>query len=291
VIVGLWIAAAALVVAAAAALVLRSSRPGASLPLADVGDLAPAVRRTWLRWAALVAALAAVLAVLAVRAQAGRDEAPILASGSNAVVVIDLSGSTRSASKAIARILSGLTRDGRRRLGLVVFSDTAYEALPAGTPVEGLQGWLRLFATDAPASYPWTPSFSSGTVISTGLVLARRMVLREPPQARHVVLVTDLIDAAPDLMRLEAVIASYQRERIDLRIVHVNRERGERSFGAFSYPNADFVRRAASLTVETAQPAKRRGEPLVLAGLVVLAALVLGGYELAFHPLDWKART
>ena len=82
------------------------------------------------------------------------------------VNTIDLSGSTRPASKAIARVLLGLTRDPSRHLGLVVFSDTAYEALPPSTPVDGLKGWLDLFAHDRPRNYPWTPSFSSGTAIS-----------------------------------------------------------------------------------------------------------------------------
>ena len=213
-----WIAAAACVLGAVAVLGLRRRRT-VVLQLADTGAFAEARRRTTLLWAAAAGVLVAGLLVFAVQAQAQAPDKPILRPGSDAVLVIDLSGSTRTASKPIARILRGLTLDPRRHLGLVLFSDTAYEALPPATPVDGLRDWLDLFEHDVPRDYPWMPSFSSGTVISSGLVLARRILRRDGVRDPHVVLVTDLIDAAPDLQKLETVVAQYQRERIDLKVI------------------------------------------------------------------------
>ena len=234
--------------------------------------------------------LVAGLLVFAVQAQAQAPDKPILRPGSDAVLVIDLSGSTRTASKPIARILRGLTLDPRRHLGLVLFSDTAYEALPPATPVDGLRDWLDLFEHDVPRDYPWTPSFSSGTVISSGLVLARRILRRDGVRDPHVVLVTDLIDAASDLQKLETVVAQYQRERIDLKVIAVQRERGS-TFGAVrEFPNATFVESAASLTIHPDQAVGSDSDTLafLLAALVVVLALVAAAYELAFHPLTWR---
>jgi len=100
-----------------------------------------------------------------------------------------------------------------------------------------------------------------------------------------------LVDAAPDLQKLETVIARYQREGIDLKIVAVNRERGERSFGAVrELPNSTFVERAASLTIDpqrAAASADDRG--VVLLALVVVLGLAAAVHELVFQPLTWRA--
>ena len=55
--------------------------------------------------AALAASLLAVLVVFAVQARAQPEEAPILAPGSDAIIVIDLSGSALPSSEGITRVL------------------------------------------------------------------------------------------------------------------------------------------------------------------------------------------
>jgi hypothetical protein len=287
-IVGLWIAAALAVAGAIATLVLRGRRGGTVMPLADVESFAAAVRRTWLRWALVAGALVALLLVFVLRGRGTIGEPPLARSAGNAVVVIDLSQSTRVASPAIARTLSALTKDGRRRLGLVVFSDTAYEALPASTPADGLEGWLQLFAHEDWRRYPWTPSFSSGTVISTGLAVARRMLVDAPARDRHVVLVSDLIDAAPDLQKLEGVVGQYQRDGIDLRIVRVRTGRGNRLAAIDAFPNATFVQAAASLTVDPERVREAGGPLVAMLVLVALLGALAAVYETAFHPFTWR---
>ena len=86
------------------------------------------------------------------------------------------------------------TRDGGRA-GLILFSDTAYQALPPGTPVTELGSFERFFRIARPTSpglqpqpprSPWTSSFSAGTRISTGLSLALDVAAGGPgAQARR----------------------------------------------------------------------------------------------------------
>lgn len=286
----LWAAAAACLLAAFA-LLARSGRRQPALQLAGADSFGAARRRTRLLWSALAVSLVAVLVAFAVQARAQPDEAPLLRPGADAVIVIDLSGSALPSSKGIARVLLTLTRDPRRHLGLVVFSDTAYEALPPSTPVEGLKGWLALFARGDAWTYPWAPSFSSGTTISSGLVLARKLVRRDHVRHPHVVLVSDLADAESDLQRLGTVTAQYQREGIDLRVVRVQPGVEPPAGALGDLPNADFVASAADQVVDPARSHGNDAGPIVLGLLVGLLALLAAANELALQPLTWKART
>ncbi len=258
------------------------------LEIADEGSLVAARRRTRLLWSSLAAAIVALLLVFAVQARAQPEEAPILSPGSNAVIVVDLSGSALASSKGISRVLLALTRDSRRHLGLVVFSDTAYEALPPSTPVEGLKGWLELFRTGKAWEYPWAPSFAGGTVISTGLVLARKLVRRNGIEHPHVVLVSDLADADPDLQKLSTVVAEYQREHIDLRVIKVSPGTAPVTDSVSRLPNAAFVEDAASQIVDPTRSGGPGSLPIVLAVLVCLVGALAAVNELALHPLTWR---
>jgi hypothetical protein len=285
-----WAGASASVAAAVALLARRAGRVPV-LQLADAASFGVARRRTRLLWGSLAAVLLVLLVVFAVRARAQAAEAPILDPGTDAMIVVDLSGSTLSASTGIARVLLDLTRDPRRHLGLVVFSDTAYEALPPATPVDGLKGWLELFARGDTWNYPWTPSFASGTAISKGLVLARKILRRDHVEHPHVVLVSDLDDADSDLDRLETVTAQYQREGIDLSVIKV-RVGVEPSAGSLAgLRNADFVAETANLTVDPSRSSGAGNGPIVLAVLVGLLGLLAAANELVLHPLAWRART
>lgn len=271
-------------VAATVALLLRQRRTAAVLPLADAPSFRGAVRRSSTLWLALVSVLAAVLALIAGLAGTGTGPRPLVRSGSAAIVVVDVSSSTRAAAKSISRILGSLTSDPRRPLGLVVFSNAAYVALPPSTPADGLAGWLDRFARETPKTSPWA-SFSSGTAISTGLVLAHRLLRRDHVVKPHVVLVSDLVDTESDVPKLQAVVARYEREAIDLTIVKV------RSHSSRQAPNLAFVEHAASATV-AAGGSSGAGPPLaLLAGLVAAVALLAALHELAFHPFTWKPAT
>jgi hypothetical protein len=260
------------------------------LPIADAGSLSILARRTRLRWAILAAALISLALALVLLTRSPEARANILPSGGSTVVVIDLSGSTRAASKRIASALLGLTRDSNRRLGLVVFSDTGYEALPLATPSESLQSWLMLLAGGRPKDYPWTPSFSGGTVISTGLTVARRMLLRSPASGRHVLLVSDLVDGVIDLPKLQSVVAQYQREQIDLRVIAVQARVKDSQSGAsfLQLPNANFVAQAATRTIDPSRLLPRRRSALPVVVLVAVIAFLATTYELFLHPLTWR---
>jgi Mg-chelatase subunit ChlD len=283
----LWAVAGAALVTAAVLLVSRS-RAEPALELADAVRLDAARRRTRLVWVTLAAATLSVLVVFAVQARAQPEAPPILSPGSDAVIVVDLSGSALASSEAISRVLLALTRDPRRHLGLVVFSDTAYEALPPSTPVEGLKGWLELFRRGRPWEYPWSPSFASGTVISTGLVLARKLLRRDRVSDPHVVLVSDLADADPDLQRLATVVAQYQREHIDLRVIKVSPGTTPATESVSGLPNADFVADAASEIVDPTRSSGRGTLPVILAMLVCLLGALAAVNELSLHPLTWR---
>jgi hypothetical protein len=285
-----WAAAGALLLAAVALLVRRGRREPL-LQLGDGGTLEPARRRTRLLWGSLAAAFAAVLVVFAVQARAQPEEAPILAPGSDAIIVTDLSGSALTSSEGISRVLLALTRDPRRHLGLVVFSDIAYEALPPSTPVEGLKGWLELFRQGKTWEYPWAPSFAGGTAISKGLVLARRLLNRDHVVRPHVILVSDLADAESDVQRLARTIAQYQRDRIDLRVIRVDPDTTPSTGSLEGLPNASFVAGAATQTIDAARGGGTSALPIVLAILVCLLALLAAANELALHPLTWGTRT
>ena len=278
-----WLGASACIATTLVLLVRRARGGDAVLPLADAGSFAEAERRSWLLWGSLAAALVAALGLFVVQARAQSSRQPLLGSGADAVIVLDLSSSTHSASKAISRTLLRLTRDPERHLGLVVFSDSAYEALPPSTPVDGLEGWLQRFADDTPKDYPWR-SFSSGTTISSGLVLANRLVRRYGGEKPHVVLVSDLVDTPTDLERLQLTVAQYQREGIDLKVVAVGQ-------GHASSPNAAFVERAASTTIDPSRGTGTRTRAIVLVAIVAALALLASVHESALHPFTWRVPT
>ena len=130
-------------------------------------------------------------------------------SGTDGLVVLDLSASISSDTYArIGATLDELADTGGR-YGLIVFSDTAYLALPPGTPAAELRAFARRFdlpeqtggALTVPTG-PWTDSFSAGTKISTGLQLALDTIKAKRLGRPAVLLVSDLDDDVGDLERL-----------------------------------------------------------------------------------------
>src|SRR5207247_2577452 len=118
----------------------------AFIPLVDAPALAPHARRTFaVRTALLLAAVAAALLFVAVSRDSGTRTVVPLAAGADTVVVVDLSASINyDAYTRIGATLDSLARGGGR-LGLVLFSDDAYEALPPGTPARDLLPFVRYF--------------------------------------------------------------------------------------------------------------------------------------------------
>jgi hypothetical protein len=271
-------------------------RPRA-IPFADVRGLLPLARRTTLvRTSAAVLLLALAVAAILLGRHPEVRETTLLPTRSNGIIVLDLSASISTDTYArIGGALRELTSSGGR-FGLVVFSDTAYEAFPPGTPSEALRPLTRYF-TLRPARTsgflptfpvnPWTNSFSAGTKISTGLELARGVIIDEAPaQKPAVLLISDLDDDPADVPKVTSLALAYRREGIPLDIVALNAAPGDeqlyrrlvRGWGSYT---------PASLRGELAESTSRSSFPLTLGVVALGVALLLGAYELWSARLTW----
>lgn len=143
----------------------------------------------------------------------------LLPRGTTGVVVIDLSLSITDADYTLVRrVLKDLAADDAR-IGLVIFSDIAYELLPPGTPSSELQPVLRLLESRGePQPNPWTQSFRAGTRISSALELAAEMLERDAIESPSILLVSDLETAPDDVPSLARTIAGVRARSIPLRV-------------------------------------------------------------------------
>jgi hypothetical protein len=220
---------------------------GERIPVADAPALAGVARRTVLIRLGLAVALlaAAGLAYVAAGDLRARPSS-YFASGATGVIVIDFSTSIDPGKyRRIARVLRTVAQTSQP-VGLVVYSDSAYEAIPPGTRGDVLGPLLRFYeAPDrrlpprvrggfgAPRTpqlpqSPWQRTFSGGTRISTGLRVAREMLAREGVRGGSVMLVSDLDDSPFDTARLGDEAIRYRRAGIDLRLVTLSPSREDR---------------------------------------------------------------
>ena len=217
-------------------------RRRSALPTSAAAELTAVAGRT--RWRRLGLALAVVaLLALALTLARGTEARPTsyFASGAGGILVLDLSTSVdRAKQQRVHRVLRSLSRTGTR-VGLVIFSDTAYEVLPPGTRGEELRPLLRFFRSrrssrfdgrrDGRRSFgitsPWAATFRGGTRISTGLREARFVIQRDRIRDPSVVLVSDLDDSAFDTRPLTQELIEYERAGIRLRIVPLFAERDD----------------------------------------------------------------
>jgi hypothetical protein len=199
-----------------------------AIPLADAPALRAPARRTFTVRAALaVLCIGAAAAAAVVGRQPHTRTIVPLPAHADTILVLDLSASISSDTfSRIGGTLAALSRSGSR-LGLVVFSDQAYEAFPPGTPAADLAPFVRYFTLPkqrspgfAPAfpDNPWQATFTGGTRISAGLDLAHQIALAAGRRAA-VVLVSDLDDDPSDLPRLASVLLAYRRDHVPVRIV------------------------------------------------------------------------
>ncbi len=253
---------------------------------------------------ALALAVAVVLAAAAV-AQSARDlgtrQEGLLARGDSVIVVVDLSLSIPPV--VYGRMWTALDSASRSggSVGLVIFSDTAYELLPPGTPAAELRPLLRflkptkrppeVFRDDRPYYMPdpWSETFRSGTRISGALNLAREMVQRDRVEAR-VILLSDLHSSEDDHRPLQEALRSLREAQIPLRVVPLFPLPENRAFfvtHAGPHVFSDwrrFTSGRGGSRVEAARAAVASPVTLVLAAAVLLA--LLGANELWCRRLD-----
>jgi hypothetical protein len=209
---------------------LALPRP-AALPLPDARALQRELNRTTLVRLGLLAALVA-LGIAAVWRASADDTRTVtfLPHGKTAIVVLDESKSIYlTAYKRIDALLSRLVA-ADASVGLVAFSDTAYELLPPGSHGTELRALERYYrpggggaVDDSEADIsanPWEVGFSAGTKISSGLDLAQQIVHRDRLEHATILLASDLETASEDQPLLTRTLLALRRDpRVTFRIV------------------------------------------------------------------------
>jgi hypothetical protein len=200
-----------------------------SIPATDVGVLRnPWIFTTVVRLALALAMLAVLAAALVTARRLDAPRATFLPTGTTGVIVLDLSQSvTDLVYRRIANTFQ-MVSSSSDPVGMIAFSDVAYELFPPGAPPSELRSFARFFhpmnvdekrfGIEYPEN-PWNEMFSAGTSISSGLGLARRVLERDKIEKGSVLLVSDLDTAASDQGRLSWMIARYRADGIALRIV------------------------------------------------------------------------
>ena len=279
-----------------------SSTPG--LPIADAPLLAPAARRMRVVRAALTLALGILVgAAVVVAPRGGTSPAPAMPSGTTTEIVLDVSGSVGDSSFTVAgRALERLSH-ARSPVGLVLFSDSAEEALPPGSPPGELRSFARALTPErqpAPSQAglqsmrfepsPWYPSFSGGTRMSTGLTAAAAALRRDGIKGR-ILLLSDLGDAPDDRAGLRRVLVSLAQEGLDLRVLTLpNALAADRKwFEGLEGPESLLTRLPEQPAARSALR-DRAGFPTALAAIGALLAGALAANELLGRSLRWRRR-
>jgi hypothetical protein len=260
-----------------------------SIPFGDTAALARPGLRTLAVRVALAAALVGALVVAWIAARPSGRHAGLLPSGKSPVVAIDMSWSVSWDNYAqIEQTLADLSGSGRR-IGLVLFSDVAYEALPPGTPAAELRPYVRFFAKRGVRN-PWGDSFSGGTRIWVALDLAHRMLERDRISNGSVLLISDLADAPNDRPQLGETLADFARDSIPIKIVALDPTpedaelfRGALADGGGSVTTLD----AAS---HPARRARSAAFPVALVAAAAALTLLLGLNEHALAALSFGRR-
>ncbi|HEY7706702.1 MAG TPA: VWA domain-containing protein [Gaiellaceae bacterium] len=291
------------------------------IPLFDVRNLTEQLRRTAVVRIVLAAALVATLLFAAWLSRSpGSSAVRIADGGRSGVVVLDMSASIGGARRRLTEPFEYLAATNQD-FGLVLFSSVAYETMPPGTAGTELRGFLRALApfpdvciarepTPCPPGQrrvdpdsqefedirrasvtPWAENFRGGTKISTGLQLAREMLVRHGQEDRGALLISDLDDSLLDLPALTRELITYEREGIPLNLVAMSPFDEDRFFFERMVGREAFVDRAdlaPPRLAEERRRAERAGVPAGLAGLALLLLMLLAANEHFCGRLAWK---
>lgn len=272
-----------------------------TIPYAGLRAFAQIAARTTVARAALsLVLIALVLATAAAARHPQVNEPRFTPPHAGGIVVLDLSASISADTYSrIGQTLRQIVRRGGR-YGLVVFSNTAYEALPPGTPASALQPLERYF-TLLPAipgeqpgfpTNPWTLPFTSGTKISAGLELALELLGTDRIKHPAVVLVSDLGDASSDVAQLQGVLAVYKAKKIPFTIVSLNAAANDEAvFTAALGNDLSVLQGALPGHNQNARGGATARFPRNLLLLTVLVAALLAAIELRSARLRWGAAT
>jgi hypothetical protein len=291
------------------------------IPLFDVRNLTEPLRRTAAVRIVLAAALVGTLLLAAwISRSPGSSAVRIADGGRSGVVVLDMSASIGSARRRLTEPFEYLA-DTNQDFGLVLFSSVAYETMPPGTAGTELRGFLKALSpfpdicivrepSPCPPGQrrvdpdsqefedirrgsitPWSENFRGGTKISTGLQLAREMLVRHGQEDRGTLLISDLDDSLLDLPALTRELITYKRQGIPLNLVAMAPFDEDRFFFERMVGKDAFVDRANLAPPRLADErrrAERAGVPAGLAGLALLLLMLLAANEHFCGRLAWK---
>lgn len=257
-----------------------------AIPLADTRPFRrPASRTRLVRLTLAVCALGAAAAGFVIALRDPPESGLLLPRGTDGIVVLDVSASvSTSASRRLFSTLDQLAHSNGR-YGLVFFSDTAYLALPPGSPASELRPFTRFFrptprSAGSPPSLPrspWSSQFSAGTLISYGLAYALDIARESGDRPPTVVLVSDLAASAGDVGRVTSVMLDYRRANVPLRVVALDPEPRDRATFAALLARPDALTVAPDPATTEVVSSRVRDNRLIAASLatgVLLAALI-----------------
>jgi hypothetical protein len=267
-------------------------RDGAA-PLADLRELDAQAQRTSAVRVVLLLALAGTLALLFLAARsAGSGRAAVFPEGTNTgVVALDMSASISGPTYArVATTLRGIV-NANQSIGLVMFSDSAYELLPPNSPPGALLQFIPFFtplrfygSTPVFGQTPWD-TFMGGTRVAKGLSMAAAALHRAHVKHGAILLVSDLDDSNADQGLLEEEALRLRAAHVPVRIVPLfAAARDVRLFSALFGENAFVDPSVFTHTAKRQAASIAAPDPwalLILGGLLVL---LLSGNE------RWSAR-
>jgi hypothetical protein len=267
---------------------LPTFRARGSIPLADLPQVHTHAHRTAAVRIVLALGLAATIALLfGVARSAGAGRAAVFPQGTcTGVVALDMSASIAGPTYArVATTLRGIV-NANQSIGLVMFSDTAYELLPPNSPPGALQQFIPFFtplrfygSTPIFGQTPWD-TFMGGTQIAPGLDAARIALRRAHVTCGAILLVSDLDDSNSDEGALEQEALLLRAKHIPVRIVPLFAAAANiKQFGALFGSNAFVNPSVFTHTAKREAQSVRAPSPWLLILLGAVLVVLLAGNE------------
>jgi von Willebrand factor type A domain len=228
---------------------LPTLRRGLAVPSADLPRLDVPAQRTAAVRIVLTAALIATVAWLFVVAKsAGTGRAAVFPEGAETgVVALDMSASISGPIYArVATTLRGIV-NANQSVGLIMYSDTAYELLPPNSPPGAMLQFIPFFvplryygSTPVFGQTPWD-TFMGGTRVAAGLEMARKALRRADVKHGSILLVSDLDDSNADQGLLENEALRLRADHIPVRIVPLFAQPRDKRLFAALFGEDSFV--------------------------------------------------
>jgi hypothetical protein len=292
-----------------------------AIPLADLRELRlPLLRTAAIRFGLAVVLLALLAgAWLLVRDNDPAKSAALIPGAEGGVIVLDLSASIGSTPHLRTANALRYVQQTRQSFGMVMFSDTAYEAVPPGTPFTEMTPFMRHFGRvrlypcirrgprpcpggsyEVPQDTSWEEysrlveeATRSGTRISRGLETARELLRRDPGSGLGVLLISDLDDSPFDVPQLTQTLIRFEEEQIPLKIVGLRPAPDDRELFRGVLGDDAFVTRPELQRKREALTRQRREGagtdfPVALAAAAALILLLLALNEHLCGRLTWR---